>query len=439
MIQRFLPKFILKRLRPIYHGFISTLANLWFGRPSDKLIVIGVTGTNGKTTTVNLATKILEQAGYKVGMTSTATLKIGEEVVLNTQKMTMPSGWLLNKWLAEMVAQGFHYAIIEVSSEGLAYNRHLGINFDVAVFTNLTPEHIESHGGFEEYKVAKAKLFNGLSELFITPEKKAINNSICKTIITNLDDIYGAYYSKFSADKKLTYSASELTADVFAQHIRLSAKGISMQINHEEVNLQLKGQFDVSNSLAAAAIGLSQEVPIKIICKALEEVAFVPGRMEVFHANFFNVIVDYAYEPEEMRQLYETISRWPYKRAIQVLGPTGGGRDKARVPILGEMSARFADIVIITTDDPYDEDPEQLGNMMLEAAKKQGKIFGVNLFMELDRRKAIAQALSLAVMNDLVLVTGKGAEQKMAISGGAYIDWDDRKVVKEEMFNLQGF
>ena len=434
-----MPVGLLRAIRPIYHGMLALFGSFCYGRPSRKLIVIGVTGTNGKSTTVNLIAKILEEAGYKTGYTSTVTMNFGERESLNKMKMTMPSGWLLQKWMRRMVNAGCKYAVLEVSSEGLAQNRHLGIAFDIAVFTNLTPEHLESHGGFENYKLAKAKLFASLKL-----EARSQKPEARKTIIVNADDEYGKYFAGFKADRCVSYGIKNPQADLIATDIQYSANGISYQLpaspaggQATSYKLNLKGQFDVYNSLAAIAVAQSQGVSLEICKKALEKVPVVPGRVEVLQATPFTVVVDYAYEPEEMRQLYETVNRWPHKRVLQVLGPTGGGRDKARIKVLGEMAGRFADMVIITTDDPYDDDPKILGGQMAEGVRAAGKTEKQNLFCEYDRRAAIRMALRAAREGDLVLVTGKGADQKMALAAGVYLDWDDRKVVKEELTNLQ--
>lgn len=435
-IQALIPNFLLRKIRPLYHGLIAGFAAMNFGHPSDKLIVIGVTGTNGKTTTTHLIAKILEQAHYKVGLSSTINYNLGAGEQPNNFKMTMPSGWVLQKWLAAMVKHGCDYAVLEVSSEGLAQNRHVGINFDVAVFTNLTPEHIESHGGFENYKKAKGVLFASLKKHSLTAAKQKINSHIQKTIITNDDDDSAPYYKSFPADQYINYAINSI-ADIHATNIGYSPKGVSFQADGADYNLQLKGQFDVYNALAAIAIARCQNIHNQVCKEALEKIAVVPGRVEVIHADFFTVIVDYAYEPVEMQQLYETLSRWPYRSVIQVLGPTGGGRDQARIPTLGEMAGRFAHTIIITTDDPYDADPADLAQKMAAGAEHGGKIIDTDVFIELDRRVAIARALAQARENDLVLITGKGADQKMAVAGGKYIDWDDRQVVHEELTKLK--
>jgi UDP-N-acetylmuramoyl-L-alanyl-D-glutamate--2,6-diaminopimelate ligase len=429
-IKFFLPKVVLN----MYHGAISRFAAFYFHHPSEQLVVIGVTGTNGKTTTVNLIARILQEAGNKTGYMSTATINTtGEVEQLNPIKMTMASGWIIQRSLAQILKNGCTYAFIEFSSEGMAQGRHLGINVDVAVFTNLTPEHIDSHGSFEKYRDAKAILFRGLDEFELTPRKLAINPNLQKTIVTNLDDAHGQYFGNFKAAAHLSYGMQISNGTVGATHTTYSPKGISFRALDHEFNLQLKGQFDVYNAMAAIAVGVGLGIDAATMKKALEETRAIPGRVEVIHANFFNVIVDYAYEPEEMKQLYETVSRWPYRCMIQVLGPTGGGRDKARISVLGEMAGRFANTIFISTDDPYDEDPKKLAEQMLAGAVSSGKIVDNDVFVELDRRAAIHRALEMAEPNDLVLVTGKGADQTMALAHGNYIPWDDRQVVRDEL------
>jgi len=432
--KKIIPQRLFHWAQPYYHGLMAIIANYYFGRPSHELIVIGVTGTNGKTTTVNLIAAILNQAGFKTGFLSTANYNLGQHTVLNPFKMTMMSGWVIHQRLREMLRNKVKYAVIEVWSEGLAQNRHLGINFDVALFTNLTPEHLDAHGGFENYKRAKGKLFAVLNTYQITKQKKAINPYLEKTIIVNADSEHGKYYDHFPAQKHLSYGIN--SGQWQAENINFSTEGVKFTVQDVTFDLQLKGQFDVYNALAAITAAASQEVDLTISKTALEQLPVVPGRVEVLQQSPFTVVVDYAYEPEEMRQLYETVARWPHQRVIQVIGPTGGGRDKARIRILGEMAGQFADLVIITTDDPYDEDPQTIGEEMASGSRTQGKLPNQNLFFELDRRKAIALALKQAQKGDMVLITGKGADQKMALAKGKYEPWDDRTVTKEELQKL---
>lgn len=432
LIRKVLPKGLFKFAQPYWHGIISVIANLYFGSPSSKLKVIGVTGTNGKSTTVNLIAKILEEAGYKVGLVSTVNFKIDDEDRLNDMKMTTPSGWLLQKWLAKMVENKFNYAVLEISSQGLEQNRHLGINFDVAVFTNLTPEHIEAHGGFENYKKAKGKLFQALAN------GRRAKGEGRKTIIANADDENFTYFYNFPSDKKISFSIKNNNADLQAIDIKTSPSGVSFTLSPQalSVSLKLKGKFDVYNSLAGIAVGLSQGIDLEKAKTALEKVALVPGRVEVIQEKPFMVVVDYAPEPYSLKALYETIETWPKNKLIHILGSTGGGRDVSRRKILGEMAGETANIVIVANEDPYDDNPQQIINDVASGAFSKGKALGVDLFTILNRRLAIAKAFSIASEGDLVLITGKGSEQKMAVSNGNYINWDDRKVAKEELTNL---
>lgn len=443
-VKKLLPNQALKFIRPIYHGFVALLANLYFGRPSDKLIVIGVTGTNGKSTTVNLIAKILEEAGNTVGLTSTVNFKIAGKEKLNDIKMTMPSGWYLHKWMKQMLKADCKYAVLEISSEGLHQNRHLGINFDIAVFTNLTPEHLEAHGGFENYKVAKGKLFAMLSQSQITNHKLQINPEIQKTIIINADDKYGEYFKNFSAQKHLSFGVSNFSADFMATNIIYSPEGVSYKLSVQQAQdrkdlnfkLYLKGKFDIYNSLTAIVVAQALGINLGICKVALEKAANVPGRMEIIQEQPFKILVDYAPEPYSLQACYETIGEWPKNRFIHILGSCGGGRDKARRKILGQMAGKAANVVIVTNEDPYDDDPEEIINEVAEGAKNTGKKLNQDLFKISDRREAIKKALLIARENDLVLITGKGAEQKMAVANGQYIDWDDRKVIRQELKNI---
>jgi UDP-N-acetylmuramoyl-L-alanyl-D-glutamate--2,6-diaminopimelate ligase len=427
LIKKLIPVQILEAIRPAYHGAVAQTAHWYFGKPSHKLTVIGVTGTNGKSTTVNLIARILEEAGHKTGLVSTVNFKISDQERLNDMKMTTPSGWLLHKWMREMVNSGMTHAVLEISSQGLAQNRCVGIEFDVAVFTNLTPEHIEAHGGFENYKHAKGLLFSSLKKNTSKPTK---------AIVANLDDENFSYYINFPADQHISFGISDVSANFVAEHIAQSMQGVSFVLKGTPFNLTLKGHFDIYNALAAIAACSTQGVTLEIAKRALEKVKLIPGRMEVIQDKPFSVLVDYAPEPYSLKALYETISVWPKQRLIHILGSTGGGRDKARRKILGEMSAQTADIVIVTNEDPYDDDPQEIINEVAQGAFTAGKIAGENLFAIADRREAIAKAIAMAKPGDLILITGKGSEQKMAVANGKYIDWDDRQVSREELAKL---
>lgn len=411
-------------------------ANIIFGRPSNKLVVIGVTGSNGKSTTVNLIAKILQSFGKKCGLISTINFDLGQGEKLNSLKMTMPSGWLLNLWLAEMLKNGCKYAVLEISSEGLAQNRHLGINFDLAVFTNLTPEHLESHGGFENYQKAKARLFQTLSRVPLTQAKKQTCPGLQKTIIANLDDKFGKYFLNFKAARHVTYGIKTADASYRSTNISYRPDGITFNLKSLTFNLCLKGRFDVYNSLAAVAAAASVGVNLEAARSALEKIPGIPGRLEIIQDKPFMLVVDYAPEPYALQALYKTLQGWPKNRLIHILGSCGGGRDRARRKILGERAGKEADMVIVTNEDPYDDDPWEIINEVAAGAENAGKILDQNLFKILDRGEAIAKAITLARPDDLVLITGKGAEQKMAVADGKYLDWDDRLVAREKLARI---
>lgn len=336
----------------------------------------------------------------------------------------------LQKFLRKMVRAGCRYAVIETSSQGVEQFRHLGVNYDVAVFTNLTPEHIEAHGGFENYKKAKGKFFAHL----ISKPKKVIDGKVVpKVSVVNLDNEHARYFAEFSADQKIEYGIKNQAA-VRAENVVLKNSGADFTVRGVPFHLNLMGEFNVYNSLAAAVVGLSQGLRLDMISKFLEKVRGVPGRMEfIDEGQNFKILVDYAPEPESMRQLYKTIRDStfinPDSKIIHVLGSAGGGRDKSRRPVLGKLAAENADYVIVTNEDPYDEDPRQIIDEV--AAGAAGKKENVNLFKILDRGEAIAKAFGLAREGDLVVITGKGSEQAICVADNKKVPWDDREKVRE--------
>jgi UDP-N-acetylmuramoyl-L-alanyl-D-glutamate--2,6-diaminopimelate ligase len=417
-----------------YHKALALVANVFYGFPSNKMVVIGVTGTNGKSTTVHLVAKMFEGAGFKVGSTSTVGFKIADKEWLNKKKMTMLGRFALQKMLRQMVKTGCKYAIIETSSQGVEQFRHLGVNYDVAVFTNLTPEHIEAHGGFENYKKAKGKFFQHLTA---KPKKNIDGKAVPKTSIVNIDDEHAKYFSEFSADKKYGYSINS-SSNIRAENIETGSGGFRFTVNGINFKINLPGGFNIYNALAAICVGMSQGLSLDIISKSLEKVSGVPGRMEfIDEGQKFKVLVDYAPEPASMAKLYETVRSVqflaPGSKIIHVLGSAGGGRDKARRPILGKLAGENSDYVIITNEDPYNEDPMEIINQVAVGAV--GEKEGVNLFKILDRGEAIAKAISLAREDDLVIITGKGSEQAICVADNKKIPWDDRAKVREILKN----
>lgn len=392
ILKKFIPSFLLNW----YHFCLAFLGAFFYGFPSKKIKVIGVTGTNGKTTVVNLTTKILEQAGYKVASLSSIKFKIGDKETPNTLKMTMPGRFRLQSFLKQAVDAECKYITLEITSEGIKQHRHCFINFDIAVFTNLFPEHIEAHKGFENYKKAKGKLFQATKDIHII----------------NIDDKNAEYFLQFPAKKKITYGLNQ--GDI--------------NTKNTQFELQLIGDFNIYNALAAICVGISQGVDLTTCRKAIEKIKGIPGRMEEVIFQPFKVFVDYAFTPNALEQVYKTLKPKEGKM-IAVLGACGGGRDKWKRPILGEIAGKFCEEIIITNEDPYDENPMEIINQIAKGVK--GKAIKI-----LDRREAIKKALSLASSGDVIVITGKGCEPWICVKGGKKIPWDDRKVVKEEFQKL---
>jgi UDP-N-acetylmuramoyl-L-alanyl-D-glutamate--2,6-diaminopimelate ligase len=461
-VKKLFPRRLFRALQPAYHFIMGWLAALFYRFPSRKLIIIGVTGTAGKTSLVYLIAKMLSSAGYKTGFTSTTVLSDGDHEWLNDKKMTMPGRSFVQKILRRMVANGCRYAIVETTSEGIKQFRHRFINYDVVVFTSLYPEHIESHGSFEKYKEAKGRLFSHLKRgrsKYINAErvvsaaktglKKLELTRVKKTIIVNGDDAEAEYFLNFWSEAKVVFSfnpqaeaglfiknlAGEARVDDFSLvrggQVTAGADGTKLEIDGQELSLLLLGEFNATNALAAYAVGLNQSLPFEIIKLGLESVKSLAGKMERIDAGQdFQFIVDYSFEPKALEKLYSTIDLIPHNRLIHILGSTGGGRDKARRPILGRLAGAKADLVVVTNEDPYDEDPQKIIDQVAAGAEEAGKQLGQDLFMNIDRREAINKALELAKKGDLVLLTGKGAEQAICVAHGRKIPWDDREAAR---------
>jgi len=453
IIKKLIPRRVFRALQPAYHFLLSWLSAVIYRFPSNKLIVIGVTGTTGKTTSVYLIARMLASVGFKAGFTSTAMFSDGKKEWLNDKKMTMPGRMFAQRILRRMANNGCQYAIIETTSEGIAQFRHRFINYDSLVFTGLYPEHIDSHGSFENYKQAKAKLFRYLKfcqTKYIDDKrrvkksesgfKKISLNRVKKYIIVNGDDEHADYFLNFPADKKIVYTSRAKASfnikgdaeTIKITGIKESEKGISFFANKEKINLQLLGDFNAVNAAAALAVGLSQDIKLAKVKIGLEKISGVPGRLErIYEGQDFIVIVDYAFEPNAVAKLYEIIENIVHNQVIHVLGSAGGGRDIARRPILGKLAGEHADYVIITNEDPYDDDPDIIIDQVALGAEKAGKKIDKDLFKILDRREAIKKALDLAEPGDMVLITGKGNEQAICVADGKKIPWDDRKVARK--------
>jgi len=380
-IKRFIPHRLFQFIQPPYHFIMAWFAAIAYQFPSRKLIVIGVTGTAGKTSVVYLVAKMLANAGYKTGFTSTSVISNGDSEWLNDKKMTMPGRFFIQEMLFKMFKNQCRYAVVETTSEGIEQFRHRFINYDVLVFTNLYPEHLEAHGSFENYQAAKGKLFAHLKRCqtkYINDDKTVVNpkselrkldlNRVLKTIIVNGDDRFASYFLNFFSEAKIIYtlkpdkdlnsylkliSSENIVKDfnlLKGLDIRPRNDGTDITINDQVINLKLLGEFNALNALAAYAVGFNQKIDPLKLKQGLESVSGLAGKLEFIKAadrQNFTAIVDYSFEPKAMTKLYETVSRLKHNRIIHLLGSAGGGRDKARRPILGKIAGENADIIII--------------------------------------------------------------------------------------------
>ena len=412
-IKNLAPAFLLN----FYHYGLALIGTVVFWFPGNKLIVIGVTGTSGKSTTVDFITKILEENGNSVASISSIRFKIKAKEWKNELKMTMPGRFMIHKFLREAVNEKCQYAVLEVTSEGIKQYRHKFINFNTVVFTNLSPEHIESHGGFENYRNEKFKLFKATKNIHII----------------NIADDNAQYFWDISAKEKIGFKLKtqnsklkNTTQDskiIEADNVEIIKDGLLFKIQDTRFNISLMGEFNIYNTLAAISVGLSQGISLEICKKALEKVRGIFGRMEIVSKNPL-IIVDYAHTPEQLEQVYKSL---PGKNLVCVFGSCGGGRDKWKRPVLGKIAEQYCKEIIITNEDPYDEDPLEIMEQIASGINNR------DYHIVLDRKEAIKKALGLSKDENTVIITGKGSEVWMCVDGGRKIPWSDKEIIKEEI------
>ncbi len=385
-----------------------------------KLNLIGVTGTNGKTTTTYMIEAILRQANFKTGVIGTIQNKVND-VVVSTQRTT-PESSDLHQLFAQMVQNDVDHAVMEVSSHALELKRVMNLAFKIAVFTNISQDHLDFHDTLENYQIAKGKLFNNLA--------------LDGVGIVNLDDPAGDYMVKQCQGKSLTYGI-DTKADIRASEIEIKVSGVSYllttPVGQVRMNLKFTGCFNVYNSLAAIGVGLALEIPLDVIKEGLESLAGVAGRFEqVDESQDFGVIVDFAHSPDGMENVLETIEGFDVNRKIVVFG-CGGDRDRTKRPIMGKIAAKYSDLVIVTSDNPRSEDPTQILYDVEKGIKELTQ--SVDYLLIVDRREAIFQAMKEAKTGDLVIILGKGHETYQ-IYNGYTLPFDDREVAKEAIKSL---
>ncbi len=396
---------------------LSVLADAFYGQPSHKLHMIGITGTNGKTTTSHIIEKILADAGKQTGLIGTMYTKIGTKQL--ETKNTTPESLTLQKTFHQMVEEGVEATVMEVSSHALVEGRVHGTDFNVAVFTNLTQDHLDYHKTMDEYQRAKSLLFAQLGNTYDMAKPKFA--------VLNMDDEASKMYIESTSAHVITYGIDN-SANLHAKNIQMTASGTEFDLESpfgvKKVSMKLVGKFSVYNVLASIGAALASGIPLESAISSIESVIGVSGRFELVQAGQdFSVIVDYSHTPDSLENAISTIQQFAKGNIIVVVG-CGGDRDKTKRPLMAQIACKYSDRAIFTSDNPRSEDPIQILNDM-EAGVK-GQTYDVIV----DRKEAIYHAVQQANTNDVILIAGKGHETYQLIGDKSY-DFDDREVAKE--------
>ena len=418
---------------------LAVAAAWWYGDPSREIGIVGITGTDGKTTTAFLATAVLEAAGISTGLITTAAVKVGAVRVANPEHVTTPEAPQLQRLLRAMVVAGNAAAVVETTSHGLALERVAQIAYDIAIFTNLTHEHLELHGTFEAYRDAKLSLFRRLG----AGPAKPLARTWPRLAIVNADDPAARLFGDAALDGGalvLTYGEAE-GADVRATRVEEGGRSLGIGVATPrwtgEVELQLAGRFNVHNALAAIALGEALGLTQGEISSGLNAVGSVPGRMELVNCGQpFGVIVDYAHSPASLQKVLEALGPMTSGGGglIAVFG-SAGERDIGKRPMMGRIAAEQSRLVILTDEDPRGEDSESILAEIAAGAEEAGKRIGRDVLLIVDRRVAIETAFGRAVPGDVVLLAGKGHEQTIITKAGPQ-PWDERSEVVKALGRL---
>ncbi len=391
-------------LKRIYHFILAWAGAVIYRHPARKLFVIGVTGTKGKSTVVELINAALVAVGSRTALSSSVRIKIDDQSRVNSSGNTMPGRFFLQSFLRKAVKAGCGYALIEVTSEGARQYRHRFIDFNAAVLTNLHPEHIESHGNFEKYREAKLTFFRDVAR-FSAKSKKYF--------FVNKDDENAEYFMEASGGKAASYSKKDIAG--------------------YDLSPALLGDFNRENVAAADAVLGAIGIPEMIRRETFRTFGGVPGRLEFVVKKPFAVVVDYAHTPGSLKTVYQTL-RCDVKpqKLICVLGAAGGGRDKWKRPEFGRIASEYCDKIIITNEDPFDEDSAGIISEIFS-----GVAPGRDASKIIDRREAIKEAVKSAADGDAVIITGKGSEPYIRVARGKRIPWSDKKIVEEIIKELK--
>jgi UDP-N-acetylmuramoyl-L-alanyl-D-glutamate--2,6-diaminopimelate ligase len=416
-VRRYLPKEAVHGIEELYRRGRVRLISLKYGNPAKGLRVIAVTGTNGKTTTINYINEILKEAGHKTAMFSTALIEIDGDTQLNDLNATVGTTERMQEFFRDAKRAGVDYVVLEITSHALQQHKLDGVPIEVAVMTNLTQDHLDYHKTMEQYAAAKAKLFSG------SP----------KFIVLNRDDAWFDYYDKFPAGSLKINYGKHVDAEARIDYVKLYKKGSEANIivDHQtkvELATALPGMYNVYNMVAAASAAYLLGIKIDDIVEGIANLDGVPGRFErVVEGLDYDVIVDYAHTPDALDQLLQAAKEVTKNRVILVFGATGD-RDKTKRPIMGEIAARLADRIILTDEESYSEDPQVIRDQVRDGIETAGAT--AKLTEIPDRREAIEKALSIARKDDIILITGMGHEQYRIVNGEK-LPWNDGEIIRE--------
>lgn len=419
--EKLIPKKLYRFFQPAYHFGLAFLGAIKYGFPSKRIKIVAVTGTKGKSSVTELINAILEEAGHTTALGGTIRFKVGPESKPNLFKMSMPGRFFVQHFIKEAVEAKCDWLVLEMTSEGAKQFRHMFVDLDALVFTNMAPEHIESHGSYEKYKECKLNIARRLNNTS-KKDTKIIVNKDDKEAMDFVEAAYPAQPLYYSLGEAVPYKYEE---------------SIQMRFDNATLFSHLQGEFNIYNILAAATFAKSIGIDIETIKRAVEKLEEIPGRAQKITGTTniadrgeqtFDTYVDYAHTVDSLKALYKTFKG---KRMICVLGNTGGGRDTWKRPEMAKMADEYCNHIILTNEDPYDEDPEKILNEMKVGIEKNP------YEIIIDRREAINKALSKAETGDVVLITGKGTDPYIMGPHGTKETWSDYEVVKEELEKLQ--
>jgi UDP-N-acetylmuramoyl-L-alanyl-D-glutamate--2,6-diaminopimelate ligase len=425
IVKSLIPKGLFKKVEPFGHLLEAVFFNLINGFPARGMKVIGVTGTNGKTSTAYMIHKMLYKSGYKTGLMTTVAYGVDDDIKPQVHHMTNVTVPELMKRLKYMRSQNIDWLVFEVTSQGLAQNRVWGVPFSVGVFTNLTHEHLDYHGSFDNYRIAKQKLFK-----LVGKNKKGLNYGIL-----NADDLVSEIY-KSETENTILYGIEE--GKLRARNVELTASGSNYiaEIEDEKYSIKCKipGSFNVYNSLAAVGVGRAIGLENHQIEQGIASMESVEGRMtRIDEGQDFDVIIDFAHTPDSFEKLFKDLKPVVEGKLITMFG-SAGRRDEAKRVIQGEIAGRYCDEVVITEEDDRDIDGVGIMNQIAEGAEKAGKIRDKDLFLVHDRTEAIQLTLNRAKKGDTVILLGKGHEKTIERADGEH-DWDEIGITKKLISN----